>query len=187
MRPQCHVHNHSSRGCRTVGHRRTCSRYPARTRFLCVRLPHRQAKRAPLTSASTSGADRAHPPGALWTSKSAELEDELRRVRAEMAHHERASHDYERTGLQILELAQTAYSLYVAQNPLEQARLLKTLLSNCTFERGTLCPTYRKPFDLFAKGTETGDWLTQPGLEPGTLRLTGGETSAFTSSAPQTN
>jgi hypothetical protein len=76
-----------------------------------------------------------------------------------MAQHERASHDYERTGLQILELAQTAYSLYVAQNPLEQARLLKTLLSNCTFDRGTLCPTYRKPFDLFAKGAETGDWL----------------------------
>jgi hypothetical protein len=60
-------------------------------------------------------------PEDLWTSKSAELEAELRRVRAEMAHHERASHDYERTGLQILELAQTAYSLYVAQNPLEQA------------------------------------------------------------------
>jgi site-specific DNA recombinase len=98
-------------------------------------------------------------PEDLWTSKSAELEDELRRVRAEMAHHERASHDYERAGLQILELAQTAYSLYVAQKPLEQARLLKTLLSNCTFDRGTLCPTYRKPFDLFAKGTETGDWL----------------------------
>jgi hypothetical protein len=36
--------------------------------------------------------------------------------------------------------------------------LLKTLLSNCTFDRGTLCPTYRKPFDLFAEGS-TGDWL----------------------------
>jgi hypothetical protein len=98
-------------------------------------------------------------PDDLWTSKSAELEEELRRVRAEMAGHERASHDYERTGLQILELAQTAYSLYVTQNAHEQARLLKTLLSNCTFDRGTLCSTYRKPFDLFAQGSETGDWL----------------------------
>jgi hypothetical protein len=62
-------------------------------------------------------------PDDLWTSKSAELEEELRRVRAEMAGHERASHDYERTGLQILELAQTAYSLYVTQNAHEQARL----------------------------------------------------------------
>ena len=23
----------------------------------------------------------------------------------------------------------------------------------------TLCPTYRKPFDMFAQGSETGDWL----------------------------
>jgi DNA invertase Pin-like site-specific DNA recombinase len=95
----------------------------------------------------------------LWTSKSAELEAELQRVRADMARHEHASHQYETTGLQILELAQSAYSLYVTQNPQEQARLVKTLLSNCTFDRGSLGPTYNKPFDLFVKGTETGDWL----------------------------
>lgn len=95
----------------------------------------------------------------LWTSKSAELEAELQRVRADMERHERASHEYEATGLQILELAQSAYSLYVAQNSREQARLAKTLLSNCTFDRGTLTPTYNKPFDILAKGTETGDWL----------------------------
>lgn len=37
---------------------------------------------------------------------------------------------------------------------------MKMLLSNCTFDRGSLSPTYSKPFDLFAKGVETGDWLT---------------------------
>jgi hypothetical protein len=68
-----------------------------------------------------------------------------------MERHERASDLYEATGLQILELAQNVYSLYVTENPQEPARLVKTLLSNCTFDRGTLCPTYRKPFDLFAK------------------------------------
>gem|GEM_PF-3708902 len=31
---------------------------------------------------------------------------------------------------------------------------LDTLLSNCTFYRGSLCPTYRKPFDILAKGSE---------------------------------
>ena len=90
----------------------------------------------------------------LWNAKSAELEDELQRVRAEMARHEHASHDYEATGLQILELAQTAYSLYVTRNPHDQAKLVKTLLSNCTFDRGSLTPTYVKPFDLFVKGAE---------------------------------
>ena len=41
----------------------------------------------------------------------------------------------------------------------EQRRLLKTLLSNCTVQGVTLCPTYRKPFDVLAKGNETGNWL----------------------------
>jgi hypothetical protein len=61
--------------------------------------------------------------------------------------------------LRILELAQSAYSLYVTQSPQEQTRLVKTLLSNCTFDRGSLGPTYNKPFDLFVTGAETGDWL----------------------------
>jgi site-specific DNA recombinase len=95
----------------------------------------------------------------LWTRKSAELESQLETVRTEMARHEHASHDYEKTGLQILELAQSAYSQYVTQNAPEQARLLKILLSNCAFDRGSLIPTYNKPFDLLARGSETGDWL----------------------------
>jgi len=30
--------------------------------------------------------------------------------------------------------------------------------TNCTFDRGFLCPTYSKPFDLLVRGNETGDW-----------------------------
>ena len=52
----------------------------------------------------------------LWTAKSSELQEELRRVRTEMERHEGASEAYEAAGLQILELAQSAYSLYVTQN-----------------------------------------------------------------------
>ncbi len=73
-----------------------------------------------------------------------------------MERHEVASQAYETAGLQILELAQTAYSSYVAKNPHEQARLIKTLVSNSTFDRGSLSPTYVKPFDEFAKGSEFG-------------------------------
>ena len=82
-------------------------------------------------------------PDELWTAKSAELQEELRRVRTEMERHEVASDAYEAAGLQILELAQTAYSSYVAKNPREQARLVKTLVSNTrsiaeVFHRRTL-------------------------------------------------
>jgi hypothetical protein len=37
-------------------------------------------------------------------------------------------------------------------------RVLETVLSNCTFDRGSVCPTYTSPFDLFAKGNKTGNW-----------------------------
>ncbi len=95
----------------------------------------------------------------LWATKSGELQEELRRVRAEMERHEGASQAYQTAGLQILELAQNAYSSYVTKNPREQARLINTLVSNSTFDRGSLSPTYIKPFDVFANGGKTGDWL----------------------------
>ena len=45
------------------------------------------------------------------------------------------------------------------RNPREQARLVKAVVSNSTFDRGSLSPTYVKPFDVFANGGKTGDWL----------------------------
>lgn len=45
-------------------------------------------------------------PEELWTAKSTELQEELRRVRTEMERHETASEADEAAGLQILELAQ---------------------------------------------------------------------------------
>src|SRR5688572_6168271 len=116
-------------------------------------------------------------PEELWNSKSAALQDELRQVRTEMERHEVASQAYETAGLQILELAQTAYSSYVAKNPHEQARLIKTLVSNSTFDRGSLSPTYVKPFDVFAKGSETGDWLLRLDSNQQPSGLTGGKRS----------
>jgi hypothetical protein len=46
--------------------------------------------------------------------------------------------------------------LYKSQNSEEQRRLLETVLSNCTLDRGSLCLTHSKPFDLFVRGNETG-------------------------------
>ena len=60
---------------------------------------------------------------------------------------------------EILELAKNAHSLFIQQNSHDQARLLKTLLSNCTFDRGSLLATYRKPFDMLVEGNENGNWL----------------------------
>ena len=76
----------------------------------------------------------------------------------------------------ILELAQTAHSLYVSQKPAEQAKLLKNVLLNCEIDAVSLYPTYRKPFDLIYKRAKNKQWsgredlnLRPPGPEPGAL------------------
>jgi hypothetical protein len=58
------------------------------------------------------------------------------------------------TAAHILDLAKQAEFLYQTQDPREQRRLLETVLSNCTFDRGTLCPTYSSPFDLLVRGNK---------------------------------
>jgi hypothetical protein len=58
----------------------------------------------------------------------------------------------------ILELAKQAEILYKSQVPAEQRRLLDLVLLNCTFDRGSLCPTYAEPFDLLVRGNKTGNW-----------------------------
>jgi hypothetical protein len=95
----------------------------------------------------------------MWSRKSHEWEAELEAIRLQTGRHEKASRDYTVTGSRVLELAKQAHSLFVRQSSEEQARLLKTLLSNCTFDRGSLSATYSKPFDMLVEGNVSGDWL----------------------------
>ena len=97
-------------------------------------------------------------PAAFWLRKSGEWEAELGTIEAELGRLSGPIPAYEVTAEKILELAKQAGFLYQTQSPAEQRRLLDTVLSNCTFDRGTLCPTYSKPFDLLVQGHETGNW-----------------------------
>jgi site-specific DNA recombinase len=94
----------------------------------------------------------------FWTRKSQEWEDELRTIDLEIRTLQQPRTLTTVGAEKILELAKQAEFLYKSQNPLEQRRLLETVLSNCTFDRGSLCPTYSKPFDLLVRGNETGCW-----------------------------
>ena len=93
------------------------------------------------------------------TRKSKAWEAELQFIEAERARVDVPRAPIMVTAVKILELAKQAKRLYKSQDRAEQRRLLETVLSNCTFDRGTLCPTYSKPFDLLVRGNETGDWL----------------------------
>src|SRR5206468_11168586 len=56
----------------------------------------------------------------------------------------------------IFELANKAYLLYVSQDSVEKAKLLKMLFSNCSVDAVSVSPTYRKPFDIIAKRAQLG-------------------------------
>ena len=58
----------------------------------------------------------------------------------------------------IFELAQSAYSLYLAWNPEEQGQLLKSVLLNCSTDGVTLWPVYRKPYDLIFQRAKKQEW-----------------------------
>jgi hypothetical protein len=94
----------------------------------------------------------------FWTRKSEQWEEERRTTETELGRLSRQNPSAHVTGEKIIELAKTAYLRYQTQPAADQRRLLETLLSNCTFDRGSLSPTYSKPFDLFVRGNETGDW-----------------------------
>lgn len=90
----------------------------------------------------------------LWERKSKEWQDELIGIRQQLSAFDGANKDYYQCGVQIFELANSAHGMYLQQNWSDKALLLKSLLSNSTFTRGILCPTYKKPFDILAKGLE---------------------------------
>lgn len=50
-----------------------------------------------------------------------------------------------------LELAQNTHSLYLAQNPTEQAKLLSLVLSNSEIDEVSVYPQYKMPFNLIAQ------------------------------------
>ena len=86
----------------------------------------------------------------LWMRKSVEWESELTTIDGELSRLSRPNPAIVATGERILELAKTAHSRYLEEDLAERRRLLDSVLSNCTFDRGSVYPTYKKPFDLFA-------------------------------------
>ena len=57
-------------------------------------------------------------------------------------------------GVQLIELAQNAYNLFIQQVPAEKRRLLQFLVSNSSWAHQELRVELRQPFDLLMKLTE---------------------------------
>ena len=89
---------------------------------------------------------------AYWFDTSTRWREDQDAILTQIEKLKNANRDYLDKGVKILELAQSAYSQYLTKEPKEKRRLLNSLLSNCTIDGLTLCPTYKKPFNFIHEG-----------------------------------
>ena len=62
----------------------------------------------------------------------------------------------------MLNLILHLFASVFSANPVKQAMILNTVVSNLVFDGAAITPTYRKPFDVLAERPSTENWL--PGL-----------------------
>ena len=93
-----------------------------------------------------------------WCRRAQAWEIEIKECRDQIRRHDEANINYYETGMRILELAKEAHSLYLRQNHFERRKLLEQVVSNCTFDHGSLSFSYKKPFDILAKGLKNNKW-----------------------------
>ena len=76
-------------------------------------------------------------------------------MKAKISLYRAANTCYLEIGGHIIDPARKAYELYQKQNNRECRRLLDYVVSELSYEGGTVYVTYRKPFDLFDKTVKT--------------------------------
>ena len=96
----------------------------------------------------------------MWSDFQSRYKIQQETLERQISAHLAADRTYLQQGIQILELANRAYDLYLKQPHDERAKLLHFLLSNASLKDGNLCVTYRKPFDMLAK--EVSHQLRRP-------------------------
>ena len=87
-----------------------------------------------------------------WDRRSSAWQGELAEIGAEIRRLETATFQSIENADAILEPAQRAPELFVAQDPAEKARLVRIVALNSVYEGTTLAVTYREPFDLLIEG-----------------------------------
>ena len=97
-------------------------------------------------------------PEDFWERKMSEWRVEEQRIQSAINGLQQSSADSVLSAKRILELANKAYSLYLTQNPTEQAKLLRMVLLNCSVDAVSIYPTYKKPFDMIFQRAKNEEW-----------------------------
>jgi hypothetical protein len=88
---------------------------------------------------------------ALFRRKADECRAEQAKLSDEIERHRQANQNYIEDGARLLDLANKAADLFEKQPAPEKRKLLRFVLSGCTWKNGQLGFEYRKPFDLIAE------------------------------------
>ncbi len=90
--------------------------------------------------------------------KKTELENNLVDLKSQMRQSERINPNFYEDGIKTLELCNSLYPQYLSSNPHDKSEILKTIASNYVINDVTITPTYRSPFNVFAKGASCPIW-----------------------------
>jgi site-specific DNA recombinase len=79
---------------------------------------------------------------------SAEWREEQNTLLRELSFHQAADQSYLENGIRLLDLAVRAREIFEKRSPAEKHRLLKFVLSNCSWKEGNLTVMFRQHFSI---------------------------------------
>lgn len=94
----------------------------------------------------------------FWQSQNDKLNKELLDIDSQRASLRAANSAYVEKGIQLMELARQAPTLFKSMNPDEKRELVNLVLSNPRIENGTLRYDYKKPFSMFKGISNLENW-----------------------------
>jgi DNA invertase Pin-like site-specific DNA recombinase len=97
-------------------------------------------------------------PKEFYNQRFKEYSKKLESIADKLKKRTRADLDYYRLGINILELAKNASTLYKQANDEEKRELLNYLISNSKLKNGKVDVYYKKPFDLIFENASRRDW-----------------------------
>lgn len=96
----------------------------------------------------------------FWLSMQNQITEKIEKYKSLINAYDRAELKTMNEVTSTLELSETAYNKYLEGNDEIKRKIVNSILSNLTLRDGKLSYTYKKPFDILAKGLSCSKWWT---------------------------
>lgn len=102
----------------------------------------------------------------FWATQNSKWNEEQASIEAQMTTLRTANSVYVEKGVQLMELARQAHTLFKTMTTDEKREMLNLVLSNPQIENGTLRFHFKKPFSMFVGVTDLENWRGGRDLNP---------------------